>query len=205
MVADEEKVEANRAVTQETQDTRSTATQDVDSNKEFESLNESTSSNPVRQEIVLSEGFNTALEHAPTPMALQSLNYRKTFHASKTLTNLAVAMYLLAMSIFPLWWSAFSEIFGRRTMYLMYFAFFTLWSAIAAISTSMAMLIVMIVLGGGAATSVLAMGAGTIADIWESKERGRVMGIFFLGPMLGPLLALIIGGAVAEKWGWRST
>ncbi|TGO59233.1 hypothetical protein BOTNAR_0166g00010 [Botryotinia narcissicola] len=31
------------------------------------------------------------------------------------------------------------------------------------------------------------------------------MEIFFLGPMLGPLLAPIIGGAVAEKWGWRST
>ncbi|KAF7940719.1 uncharacterized protein EAE97_006905 [Botrytis byssoidea] len=127
------------------------------------------------------------------------------FHASKTLTNLAVAMYLLAMSIFPLWWSAFSEIFGRRIIYLVSFAFFTLWSAITAISTSTAMLIVMRVLGGGSAASVLAIGAGTIADIWEPKERGRAMGIFFLGPMLGPLLAPIIGGAVAEKWGWRST
>lgn len=127
------------------------------------------------------------------------------FHASKTLTNLAVAMYLLAMSIFPLLWSAFSEIFGRRTIYLVSFAFFTLWSAITAMSTSMEMLVVMRVLGGGSAASVLAVGAGTIADVWEPKERGRAMGTFFLGPMLGPLLAPIIGGAVAEKWGWRST
>lgn len=61
------------------------------------------------------------------------------------------------------------------------------------------------VLGGGAAASVQAVGAGTIADIWESKERGRAMGIFYLGPLLGPLLAPIIGGALAEAWGWRST
>ena len=31
------------------------------------------------------------------------------------------------------------------------------------------------------------------------------MSIFYLGPLCGPLLAPIIGGALAEKWGWRST
>ncbi|KAF7882708.1 uncharacterized protein EAF02_006071 [Botrytis sinoallii] len=109
------------------------------------------------------------------------------------------------MSIFPLWWSAFSGLFGRRTIYLASFAFFTLWSAITTISTSMTMLIVIRVLGGGTAASVLAIGAGTIADIWEPKKRGRATGIFFLSPMLGPFLAPIIAGEVAEKWGWRST
>lgn len=114
-------------------------------------------------------------------------------------------MYLLAMFIFPIWWSVFPEWFGRWTIYLVSFALFTIWSAVAAISTSMAMVIVMRVLGGGAAASVLALGTGTIADIWEPKERGRAMGIFFLGPMLGPLLAPIFGGALTETWGWRST
>ena len=67
------------------------------------------------------------------------------------------------------------------------------------------MLIVMRILGGGAAASVQAVGAGTIADIWEVRERGRAMGIFYLGPLCGPLFAPIIGGALAEKFGWRST
>ena len=67
------------------------------------------------------------------------------------------------------------------------------------------MLIVMRVLGGGAAASVQAVGAGTIADIWETFERGRAMGIFYLGPLLGPLLAPIIGGALSQTLGWRST
>lgn len=67
------------------------------------------------------------------------------------------------------------------------------------------MLLVMRILGGGAAASVQAVGAGTIADIWESKERGRAMGIFYLGPLMGPLIAPIVGGALAEGFGWRST
>lgn len=67
------------------------------------------------------------------------------------------------------------------------------------------MLIVMRMLAGGAAASVQAVGAGTIADIWESRERGRAMGVFYLGPLCGPLLAPIIGGILAQSWGWRST
>jgi MFS family permease len=67
------------------------------------------------------------------------------------------------------------------------------------------MLIVMRMLSGGASASVQAVGAGTIADLWEPRERGRAMGIFYLGPLCGPLLAPIIGGLLAERWGWRST
>jgi multidrug resistance protein len=129
----------------------------------------------------------------------------RDFNTTATITNLSVAMYMLSMSIFPLWWSSFSETLGRRTIYLVSFALFTLWNIVAAVSTSIGMLIVMRILGGGAAASVQAVGAGTIADVWESKERGRAMGIFYLGPLLGPLLAPIIGGALSQAWGWRST
>ena len=109
------------------------------------------------------------------------------------------------MSIFPLWWSSFSESVGRRTIYLISFTLFLLWNILSAISTSIGMLIVMRILGGGAAASVQAVGAGTIADIWEVRERGRAMGIFYLGPLMGPLFAPIIGGALAQGFGWRST
>lgn len=112
---------------------------------------------------------------------------------------------MLSMAIFPLWWSSFSETLGRRTIYIVSFALFTIWNIVAAVSTSIGMLIVLRILGGGAAASVQAVGAGTIADIWEVRERGRAMGIFYLGPLLGPLLAPIIGGLLSQRWGWRST
>lgn len=112
---------------------------------------------------------------------------------------------MLAMSIFPLWWSSFSERLGRRTIYLASFALFLLFNCLCAISDSIAMLIVMRMLSGGASASVQAVGAGTIADLWETRERGRAMGIFYLGPLCGPLFAPIIGGVLAQRWGWRST
>jgi multidrug resistance protein len=137
------------------------------------------------------------------PAALPQLS--EDLNVSTTIANLSVALYMLSMSIFPLWWSSFSETLGRRTIYLVSFALFTIWNIVAAESTSIGMLIVMRMLGGGAAASVQAVGAGTIADIWEPFERGRAMGIFYLGPLLGPLLAPIIGGVLAQTWNWRST
>ncbi|KAJ5374766.1 hypothetical protein N7517_006772 [Penicillium concentricum] len=154
--------------------------------------------------------FVVALAGATAPMGsaifLPSLSQvTKELHTTTTITNLSIALYMLAMSIFPLWWSSFSERLGRRTVYLASFTLFVVFNCLCAVSSSIGMLIVMRMLSGGAAASVQAVGAGTIADIWESRERGRAMGIFYLGPLCGPLFAPIIGGLLAQRWGWRST
>ncbi|KAI1140316.1 MFS general substrate transporter [Hypoxylon sp. FL0543] len=129
----------------------------------------------------------------------------KDLHASPTVVNLTVALYMLAMSIFPLWWSSFSETLGRRNIYLASFFLNVVFSLLSGLSVNISMLIVFRILSGGAAASVQAVGAGTIADVWEPRERGRAMGYFYLGPLMGPLLAPIIGGALTEGFGWRST
>jgi multidrug resistance protein len=100
--------------------------------------------------------------------------------------------------------SSFSETLGRRTIYIVSFALFVLFSIISAVSVNISMLVVMRILGGGASASVQAVGAGTIADIWEPAYRGRAMGIFYLGPLMGPLLSPIIGGALVEAFDWRA-
>lgn len=90
---------------------------------------------------------------------------------------------MLAMGICPLWWSQLSERSGRRTVYIISFSLFVIFSVCSALAVDIGMLIAFRVLSGGAASSVQAVGAGTIADIWEVKERGRAMGWFYLGPL----------------------
>ncbi|GAP84661.1 putative MFS multidrug resistance transporter [Rosellinia necatrix] len=126
-------------------------------------------------------------------------------HVSATVVNLSVAVYMLSMSVFPLWWSSFSETLGRRSIYLVSFALNAAFTVGSGLSRNIAQLIILRLLAGGAAASVQAVGAGTIADVWETRERGRAMGIFYLGPLAGPLLAPVIGGALTAAFGWRST
>ncbi|KAL2811146.1 major facilitator superfamily domain-containing protein [Aspergillus granulosus] len=126
-------------------------------------------------------------------------------NTTTTIANLTVSMYMAAMAVFPLWWSSFSERLGRRTIYLVSFGLFIVFNVLCAVSSSISMLIVMRLLSGGASASVQAVGAGTISDIWHTRERGRAMSMFYLGPLAGPLVAPIIGGALAQRWYWRST
>ncbi|EHK24273.1 uncharacterized protein TRIVIDRAFT_71648 [Trichoderma virens Gv29-8] len=129
----------------------------------------------------------------------------KSLNTTEDIANLSVALYMISMSIFPLWWSSFSEQFGRRSIYIISFALFLIFAILSAVSTNIAMLIVFRIFTGGASASVQAVGAGTIADIWESHERGRAMSMFYLGPLLAPLIAPIVGGALAQGFGWKST
>ncbi|TFB05423.1 MFS antiporter QDR3 [Trichoderma ghanense] len=129
----------------------------------------------------------------------------KSLHTTEDIANLSVALYMISMSIFPLWWSSFSEQFGRRSIYIISFALFLVFAVLSAVSSNIAMLIVFRILTGGASASVQAVGAGTIADIWESRERGRAMSTFYLGPLLAPLIAPIVGGALAQGFGWKAT
>lgn len=128
-----------------------------------------------------------------------------TFHSTPFVTNASVAFYMLSMSLFPLWWSSFSETAGRRTVYLVSYIMYIVFNILAAVSTSISMFIVMRILSGGASASVQAVGAGTVADLWEPRERGKAMNLFYIGPLCGPLFAPIIGGLLTEGLGWRST
>jgi len=86
--------------------------------------------------------------------AASLLQISEDLHTSPTITNFSAAFYMLSMAIFPLWWSSFSETLGRRTIYLVSFTLFLLWNVLAAVSVNISMLIVMRILGGGAAASV---------------------------------------------------
>jgi MFS family permease len=50
----------------------------------------------------------------------------------------------------------------------------------------------------------MSLGAATLADLFDPAERGTVMGIYYIAPLLGPALGSIVGGALAQGFGWRA-
>ncbi|KAG5363791.1 Quinidine resistance protein 3 [Yarrowia sp. B02] len=125
-------------------------------------------------------------------------------NTTKNLVNISFGIYLLSLGIFPIYWSSLSEHFGRRSIYLISFALFTAFSIGCALSTSIGMLIGFRVLSGGAAGSVQSVGAGTISELFEARVRGKGLGIYYVGILVSPLVAPIIGGALVESLGWRA-
>ncbi|KAF8537264.1 putative MFS multidrug resistance transporter [Trichophaea hybrida] len=129
----------------------------------------------------------------------------RDLHATPTLTNLSVALYMLGMAIFPLWWASFAERLGYRTVILISFVLYVVSNVCCAISVNIGMFIAFRICSGASAASAQTIGTGTLSSIWEIHERGKWMGIFYLGPLMGPLIAPIIGGALSgSSFGWRS-
>lgn len=160
----------------------------------------------IKYFIVFIIGFAAVVGPMGTSILLPAIDdVVEDLNTTTFLVNISVGIYLLSLGILPLWWSALSEKYGRRSIYLISFTLFLGFSIGSAFSPSISALIVFRVLCGGSSASVQAVGAGTIADLYPPDQRGKAMGWYYLGPLMGPFLSPIIGGAVAEAWGWRAT
>ena len=51
----------------------------------------------------------------------------------------------------------------------------------------------------------MALGAATLADIYDPFERGTKLGIYYAAPLLGPSLGPILGGVLTQAFSWRAT
>ncbi|KAJ8509294.1 hypothetical protein ONZ45_g8508 [Pleurotus djamor] len=103
----------------------------------------------------------------------------------------------------PLVFTPLANVYGRRPAYLIS-VFIGLVTAIgsAKASTFRGLLAVRAINGFGL-SAALALGAGTVVDLFFMHERGRAMGFYTLTLANGAHLAPIMGGYVARSLGWR--
>jgi EmrB/QacA subfamily drug resistance transporter len=117
------------------------------------------------------------------------------------------AGYTLAFAVFLITGARLGDMFGRRRLFLIGSAGFTIMSAACAAAPSSAVLIAFRVLQGGFGALMIPQGFGMIKESFEEDEIGKVFGIF--GPVMGlsALAAPILAGGLVEAnlWGtgWR--
>ncbi|KAG2128737.1 vacuolar DHA amino acid exporter [Suillus clintonianus] len=126
-------------------------------------------------------------------------------HATSSQISWTLAAFLVVQGNFPLIWSAASEIRGRKPVYLVASALFMAGSAALALSKTIEMMIGMRVLQAAGSCAVMAISAATLADMYDTHERGTTMGIFFAAPLLGPALGPILGGSLSQAFNWRAS
>jgi len=126
------------------------------------------------------------------------------FHANNAEISLSISLFVIMQGSAPIFWSAFSELKGRKLIYLLSITLFAASCAGAGVANSIGLLIGMRVLQAAGNAAVLAIGAGTLADIFEPSERGTMIGIYFAAPLLGPSLGPILGGVLTHAWNWRA-
>ena len=93
---------------------------------------------------------------------------------------------------------------GYKTLYVSSLFLFTVGSAACAAAWSFNSLVVARVLqalGGGAIQPV---GLALVAELFEPHERGRALGIWATGIVIGPTIGPTLGGYLTDWFSWRS-
>ena len=117
------------------------------------------------------------------------------------------AGYTLAFAVFLVTGARLGDMFGRRRLFLIGCAGFTVMSAACAVAPSMAVLITFRVLQGAFGALMIPQGFGMLKEVFADAEMSTVFGVF--GPMMGlsALAAPILSGVLVEAnlWGigWR--
>jgi EmrB/QacA subfamily drug resistance transporter len=117
------------------------------------------------------------------------------------------AGYTLAFAVFLITGARLGDMFGRRRLFLIGSAGFTVMSAACAVAPSTTVLIILRMAQGSFGALMIPQGFGMIKEVFAEEEMGKVFGLF--GPVMGisMLVAPILAGALVEwnLWGsgWR--
>lgn len=112
--------------------------------------------------------------------------------------------YMLAFSTFMPLTAWLRDRVGYRVLYIASLAVFTVGSVLCGLAPNLGVLVfarVVQAMGGGAITPT---GMAMIAEVFPPERRGRALGVWGVGVMVGPALGPTLGGYLTEIFGWRS-
>jgi EmrB/QacA subfamily drug resistance transporter len=113
------------------------------------------------------------------------------------------AGFLLTQTVTMPLWGRFSDLYGRRLVYLIGLATFLAGSALAGASQSMVQLVVFRMVQGLGAGSLMTLGYTIIGELFglerRAKMQGWISGVWGVSSLVGPWL----GGVLSDHVSWR--
>ncbi|WWC90273.1 uncharacterized protein L201_005206 [Kwoniella dendrophila CBS 6074] len=125
------------------------------------------------------------------------------FGVSSEVIALTVTLTVCGFGTGPLLWSPLSELFGRRLLWIVPTLIYIIFNIPCALAPNIGCLLVSRFICGFFGSAPLTLAGGTIADIWDTDERGFAIAIFAAAPYAGPVLGPLVGGFVGQYAGWR--
>ncbi|GEQ68196.1 hypothetical protein JCM33374_g1863 [Metschnikowia sp. JCM 33374] len=130
----------------------------------------------------------------------------KYFDVSLEVIILAsVTVFVLGFGFGPLVFAPASEEVGRKPIYVLTLGLAVIFIIPCALAKNIATLLVCRLIDGLAFSAPMCLIGGSLADIWDAKERGLAMAVFSAAPFLGPVCGPIFGGLLGDfssTWRW---
>ena len=146
----------------------------------------------------------TVMQALDTTIANVALPYMQgSLSTTQDQVNWVLTSYIVAAAIMtsPLGWMA--QRFGRKKLFIVCAAGFTLASMLCGAAQSIEQMVAFRLLQGVFGAALVPVSQAVMLDIYPPAQRGSAMAIWGMGVMLGPIMGPTLGGWLTDAYSWR--
>lgn len=114
-----------------------------------------------------------------------------------------LSVFVLGFAVGPLVLGPLSELYGRVIVLQVSNLLFLAFNIGCGFATSYGQILAFRLLAGVGGSAPLAIGGGVLGDLFYPEQRGKAMGLYAMGPLLGPAIGPIAGAWIAQTTTWR--
>ncbi|KAI9147579.1 MFS transporter cpaT [Paramyrothecium foliicola] len=160
---------------------------------------------PGRKALIMTTlsycGFLTPISSTAVLVAIPEV--ATDFATTGVVVNVSNALFFVFMALSPIFWGPLAQAIGRRHIFVVSSILLTAFSAATAAAPNIGAYFAFRMLTAFQGTAYLVVGSVVIGDVYAPTERGRALGIFMSGLLIGPTVAPLLGGVVTTFTTWR--
>jgi DHA2 family multidrug resistance protein len=146
----------------------------------------------------------TAIQSLDATIANVALPYMQgNLSATQDQISWVLTSYIVAVAIMTPATGWITSRFGRKRIFLISVAGFTITSMLCGIATSLMEMVAFRVLQGVFGAALAPLSQSTLLDTYPREKHGQAMSIWALGVTVAPILGPTLGGYLTEYYNWR--
>jgi MFS transporter, DHA2 family, multidrug resistance protein len=146
----------------------------------------------------------TLMQSLDTTIANIALPYiQGSVSASQDQINWVLTAYIVAAAIMIPTTGFLAGRFGRKRLFLVAVAGFTVASMLCGMAQSLVQIVLFRVLQGVFGAALVPLSQSVLLDIYPKERQGFAMALWGIAVMVGPVLGPVLGGWLTESYTWR--
>ncbi len=148
----------------------------------------------------------TIMQALDTTIANVALPHMQgSMSATQDQISWVLTSYIVAAAVMTAPTGYLAARFGRKRLFIVSVAGFTLTSMLCGAATSLPQMVIFRLLQGAFGAGLVPLSQAVLLDTYPREQHGSAMAMWGLGVMLGPILGPTLGGWLTEYYDWRWT
>jgi DHA2 family multidrug resistance protein len=146
----------------------------------------------------------TIMQALDTTIANIALPYiQGSVSASQDQINWVLTSYIVAAAIMTPPTGFLAGRFGRKRLFLVAVAGFTVASMLCGMAQSLEQIVLFRILQGMFGAALVPLSQSVLLDVYPKERQGFAMALWGIAVMVGPVLGPVLGGWLTENYTWR--